>query len=227
MTAFWPRRSRPARTFRRRSFTPCCGRRPPWCMTACSRRRRRRCGRRSATCSPRFPRRSARASGRAITARRRRLVLGISSSSGLNEATLSGFCRDRKFEEAVVTLAALAKVQVEIVDRLMESDRFDPVLILCKAANLTLAGREDADHAAHVGQRHVGLRARRCLRQLRAALGLDRAAGGALLAGAAGERGVRPAEARAAPADTQSQPPEDQESRADAARAPPWRDSAW
>jgi hypothetical protein len=64
-------------------------------------------------------------------------VLGISSASGLSEATLAGFCRESKFEEAVVTLAALAKVQIEIVDRLMESDRFDPVLILCKAANLS------------------------------------------------------------------------------------------
>ena len=66
-----------------------------------------------------------------------KLVLGISSTNGLSEATLSGFCRDSKFEESVVTLAALAKVQIEIVDRLMDSDRFDPVLILCKAANLS------------------------------------------------------------------------------------------
>jgi hypothetical protein len=28
-------------------------------------------------------------------------------------------------------------VQIDIVDRLMESDRFDPVLMLCKAANLS------------------------------------------------------------------------------------------
>jgi uncharacterized protein (DUF2336 family) len=69
-----------------------------------------------------------------------KVVLGISSTSGLNEATLSGFCRDRKFEESVVTFAALAKVQIEIVDRLMQSDRVDPVLILCKAANLTWPG---------------------------------------------------------------------------------------
>jgi uncharacterized protein (DUF2336 family) len=66
-----------------------------------------------------------------------KLVLGISSANRLNEATFSGFCRESKFEELVVTLAALAKVQIEIVDRLMESDRFDPVLILCKAANFS------------------------------------------------------------------------------------------
>jgi uncharacterized protein (DUF2336 family) len=64
-----------------------------------------------------------------------KLVLGISSANGLSETTLSGFCRESKFEESVVTLAALAKVQIEIVDRLMDSDRFDPVLILCKAGS--------------------------------------------------------------------------------------------
>jgi len=42
-----------------------------------------------------------------------------------------------KFEEGVVTLATLAKIQIEIVDRPMDGDRFDPVLILCKAANLS------------------------------------------------------------------------------------------
>jgi uncharacterized protein (DUF2336 family) len=66
-----------------------------------------------------------------------RVVLGLSQANRLNESTLLGFCGERKFEEAVVTLAALAKIQIEIVDRLMDGDRFDPVLILCKAASLS------------------------------------------------------------------------------------------
>ena len=37
----------------------------------------------------------------------------------------------------MVALAALAKVPIKIVDRLMGGDRPDPVLILCKAANLS------------------------------------------------------------------------------------------
>jgi uncharacterized protein (DUF2336 family) len=66
-----------------------------------------------------------------------RPVLALGQANRLNESTLLGFCGERRFEEAVVTLAALAKIQIEIVDRLMDSDRFDPVLILCKAANLS------------------------------------------------------------------------------------------
>jgi hypothetical protein len=36
----------------------------------------------------------------------------------------------------VVALAALAKVPINVADRLMASERPDPVLILCKAAGL-------------------------------------------------------------------------------------------
>jgi uncharacterized protein (DUF2336 family) len=66
-----------------------------------------------------------------------RVVLGLGQANQLNESALLAFCGERKFEEAVVTLATLAKIQIEIVDRLMDGDRFDPVLILCKAANLS------------------------------------------------------------------------------------------
>ncbi|MGO9398235.1 MAG: DUF2336 domain-containing protein [Xanthobacteraceae bacterium] len=66
-----------------------------------------------------------------------RLVLSLDRDNRLNEAALVTFCGERKYEETVVALATLAKVPIRIVDRLMESDRPDPVLILCKAANLT------------------------------------------------------------------------------------------
>lgn len=65
-----------------------------------------------------------------------RVVLNLSRSGQLNEAALAAFCNDGKYEETVVGLAALAKVPINVVDRLMGGDRPDPVLILCKAAGL-------------------------------------------------------------------------------------------
>ena len=63
--------------------------------------------------------------------------MSLSQAGGLNQDALVGFCRDEKREEVVVGLAALAKVRIEVADRSMEGDRLDPVLILCKAANLS------------------------------------------------------------------------------------------
>jgi len=68
-----------------------------------------------------------------------RLVLGLHRAGQLNESTLAAFCSENKYEEVVATLAALAKVPIEVADRLMASDRPDPVLILCKAAALAWA----------------------------------------------------------------------------------------
>jgi uncharacterized protein (DUF2336 family) len=68
-----------------------------------------------------------------------RLVLGLGRANRLNEATLIAFCREGRYEETVVALAALGRVPIQVVDRLMESERPDPVLILCKAANFRWA----------------------------------------------------------------------------------------
>jgi uncharacterized protein (DUF2336 family) len=65
-----------------------------------------------------------------------RAVLSLSRAGRMNEAALVAFCSDGKYEEAVVGLAALAKVPVNVVDRLIGGDRPDPVLILCKGAGL-------------------------------------------------------------------------------------------
>jgi uncharacterized protein (DUF2336 family) len=65
-----------------------------------------------------------------------RTVLNLSRAGRMNEAALAAFCSDGKFEETVVGLATLAKVPINVVDRLMGGDRPDPVLILCKAAGL-------------------------------------------------------------------------------------------
>jgi uncharacterized protein (DUF2336 family) len=63
-----------------------------------------------------------------------RTVLGLYKSGNMNEAALLEFCRDGKYEEAVVALASLCKVPLDVSERLMGGDRPDPVLILCKAA---------------------------------------------------------------------------------------------
>jgi uncharacterized protein (DUF2336 family) len=65
-----------------------------------------------------------------------RIVLNLHRAGQINEAALITFCADGKYEEAVVALAALAKVPINVVDRLMGGERPDPVLILCKAAGL-------------------------------------------------------------------------------------------
>lgn len=65
-----------------------------------------------------------------------RAVLGLSRAGRMDEAALATFCIDGKYEEAVVALAALAKVPINVVDRLMAGERRDPILILCKSAGL-------------------------------------------------------------------------------------------
>ena len=65
-----------------------------------------------------------------------RVVLNLNRAGRMNEAALAAFCGDGKYEEAVVGLAALGKVPINVVDRLMTGERPDPVLILCKAAGL-------------------------------------------------------------------------------------------
>ncbi|MGE3147215.1 MAG: DUF2336 domain-containing protein [Pseudorhodoplanes sp.] len=52
---------------------------------------------------------------------------------GLNESAIAESAAAGRYEEAVATLAALTEVPLGVVDRLMKSERPDPVLILCKA----------------------------------------------------------------------------------------------
>jgi uncharacterized protein (DUF2336 family) len=75
----------------------------------------------------------ARATARDFTAAQR-VVLGLHRAGNMNEAALIDFCKAGKYEEAVVSLAALSKVPVDVADRLMSGDQPDPVLILCKSA---------------------------------------------------------------------------------------------
>jgi uncharacterized protein (DUF2336 family) len=65
-----------------------------------------------------------------------RVVLNLHRVGRLNETALAAFANDGKYEETVVALAALSKVPINVAARLMDADRPDPVLILCKAAKL-------------------------------------------------------------------------------------------
>jgi uncharacterized protein (DUF2336 family) len=66
-----------------------------------------------------------------------RIVLALMQAGRMNEAVLSAFARENKYEETVVAVAALSKVPIDIVDRLLAGERPDPVLILCKAADMS------------------------------------------------------------------------------------------
>jgi len=67
----------------------------------------------------------------------KRLVALLKKNGELNEATLSGFARQRKYEETVVALAELSHSTIEIIRPLMQSLRDDGVLVPCKAAELS------------------------------------------------------------------------------------------
>jgi uncharacterized protein (DUF2336 family) len=60
-------------------------------------------------------------------------ALALRRAGTLDETAVARFARASQLEEMVASLAALCKVPIDVVDRLMASDRIDPVLILCKA----------------------------------------------------------------------------------------------
>jgi len=65
------------------------------------------------------------------------MVSRLKHSGELNEATLLGFARQRKYEETVAALAELSESTIEVVRPLMQSLRDDGVLVACKAAGLS------------------------------------------------------------------------------------------
>ena len=64
------------------------------------------------------------------------LVELLKDKDELNEATLLGFAKKRKYEETVAALAQLSQSSIEVVRPLMQSLRDDGVLVPCKAAEL-------------------------------------------------------------------------------------------
>src|SRR4051795_7262482 len=66
----------------------------------------------------------------------KRLVARLCDRGELNEATLLGFAKQRKYEETVAALAELSQSTIEVVRPLMQSLRDDGLLVPCKAAGL-------------------------------------------------------------------------------------------
>jgi uncharacterized protein (DUF2336 family) len=66
----------------------------------------------------------------------KRFVGLLKDTGELNEATLFGFAKQRKYEETVAALAVLSQSTIEVIRPLMQSLRGDGVLIPCKVAGL-------------------------------------------------------------------------------------------
>jgi uncharacterized protein (DUF2336 family) len=64
------------------------------------------------------------------------LVARLNANGELNEATLLGFARQRKYEETVAALTLLTRSNIDVIRPLMQSLRDDGVLVACKAAEL-------------------------------------------------------------------------------------------
>ncbi|MDB5640461.1 MAG: hypothetical protein JWP51_5369 [Bradyrhizobium sp.] len=66
----------------------------------------------------------------------RRFVALLKNKCELNESTLYGFAKQRKYQETVAALAELSQSTIEVVRPLMQSLRDDGVLVPCKVAGL-------------------------------------------------------------------------------------------
>jgi len=68
-----------------------------------------------------------------------RTVQKLNREGALGEAALLNFAKALKYEESVMSLAAMSGVKVETLDRLISGERFDPILIAGKAISLEWA----------------------------------------------------------------------------------------
>jgi uncharacterized protein (DUF2336 family) len=62
-------------------------------------------------------------------------VRALHKERKLTEADIAQYAKNGQYEETIAALATLCAVPVEVVDRLMNGDRADPVLILARATN--------------------------------------------------------------------------------------------
>jgi uncharacterized protein (DUF2336 family) len=67
----------------------------------------------------------------------KRFVALLKDKGELNEATLFGFAKQRKYEETVAALAELSQSTLDVIRPLMQSLRDDGVLVPCKVAGLS------------------------------------------------------------------------------------------
>jgi len=64
-------------------------------------------------------------------------VRAAAASGTLDEPMVAGFASAGRYEETVAALAALCDVPLETIDKMMNGERPDPVLILCKSINFS------------------------------------------------------------------------------------------
>jgi uncharacterized protein (DUF2336 family) len=69
-------------------------------------------------------------------ARAQRAILALHGAGELNETALLGFAKSYKYEESVAALSAMSGVKIATLDRLIEGDRYDPILIVGKTIGL-------------------------------------------------------------------------------------------
>jgi len=69
----------------------------------------------------------------------RRAILALYRAGNLNEAALLGFAREWGYEESVAALSAMSGVEIAALDRMMNGERHDPILIVGKAIGLQWA----------------------------------------------------------------------------------------
>lgn len=67
----------------------------------------------------------------------RRLAAQLREKGELTEAALSGFARQKQYEETVAALAELSNSTIDVIRPLMQSLRDDGLLVACKAAGLS------------------------------------------------------------------------------------------
>jgi uncharacterized protein (DUF2336 family) len=65
-----------------------------------------------------------------------RTILALYRAGNLSEAALLGFAKAYRYEETVAALSAMSGIQIATLDRLMEGERHDPVLVVGKAIGL-------------------------------------------------------------------------------------------
>jgi uncharacterized protein (DUF2336 family) len=65
-----------------------------------------------------------------------RTVLTLKREGHLGESALLGFAKAHKYEESVAALSAMSGVRLQVLDRLIAGDRYDPLLILGRVLNL-------------------------------------------------------------------------------------------
>ena len=58
----------------------------------------------------------------------------LAQAGDLTEAQLADFARSKEYDSTVAALSELTDVPIDVVERLMNGERPDPILILCKAA---------------------------------------------------------------------------------------------